>query len=283
MSDNAVFSTLRWPRRLSERRVWAVSAIHGEAARLALLHQQIAERFQAGDRIVYLGNYLGRGGDVRAAIDALIAFRRRVIALPGQFAADVVYLRGCQEEMWSKLLQLQFATNPSEVLKWTLGQGLGPTLAAYGGSADEGLGVTRQGPVAIGKWTQKLRQAMNQTPGHAEFMAALKRAAFAEDRSLLFVSAGIDPTRPLSAQDDALWWGGSGFAALEAPDAAPFDGYGCVVRGAKPTGAPAEIGVAQTARTATVDGGAGFGGELIAACFAIGADAQSALVGTVSA
>jgi len=288
MADSTVFTTLRWPRHGSERRVWAVSAIHGEAARLAALHQQIAERFQTGDRIVYLGNYLGRGAEVRASLDELIAFRRRVIALSGLFAADVVYLRGCQEEMWSKVLQLQFATNPSEVLKWTLGQGLGPTLAAYGGIVEEGLGVTRQGPVAIGKWTQKMRQAMNQTPGHAEFMAALKRAAFTAkeregDHSLLFVSAGIDPTRPLSAQDDALWWGGSGFAALEAPDAVPFDGYGCVVRGAKPTGAPAEIGVTQTARTATVDGGVGFGGKLLAACFAIDVDSRSALVGTVSA
>ncbi|HEY4135973.1 MAG TPA: hypothetical protein VGO34_12255 [Alphaproteobacteria bacterium] len=245
-----------------------MSAIHGEAERLALLHGQIAERLQSNDRLVYLGNYLGRGSAVRATLDELVAFRRRVIALAGMFAADVVFLRGCQEEMWHKTLQLQFATNPAEVLQWTLGQGLGQTLAAYGGVANEGLSVTRQGAVAITKWTQKLRQTMNQAPGHADFMASLKRAAFTDDSGLLFVSAGIDATQPLSAQDDALWWGGPGFAALEAPDAAPFDGYARVVRGAKPTGAPAVPGVVQGVRTATVDGGAGFGGQLLAACFA---------------
>jgi hypothetical protein len=262
MAENAVFAALQRPRR-----VWAISAIHGEAERLAALHADVAERLQIGDRLVYLGNYLGRGSAVRATLDELIAFRRRVIAAPGMFAADVVYLRGCQEEMWAKILQLQFATNPAEVLKWTLAQGLGTTLAAYGGNAEEGLSVTRQGAMAIGKWTQGLRQAMNRTPGHADFMSALKRAAFTDDRALLFVSAGIDPTRPLAAQDDALWWGGPGFAALEGPGAAPFDGYGRVVRGAKPTGAPAQLGVIQGAHSTTVDGAAGFGGVLLAACF----------------
>jgi hypothetical protein len=272
MADSTVFAALRWSRQAQARRVWAISAIHGEADRLEALHDALGSRLQLGDRLVYLGNYLGRGPAVRATLDELIAFRRRVIALPGMFASDVVYLRGCQEEMWHKTLQLQFATNPGEVLAWTLGQGLAPTLAAYGGTSEEGLSVMRQGAVAIGKWTQKLRQAMNRTPGHADFMAALKRAAFTVkeregDHALLFVSAGLDPAEPLAAQADALWWGGPGFAQLDAPGAAPYEDYACVVRGAKPTGAPAQAGVAQGQRTATVDGGAGFGGHLLAACF----------------
>ena len=40
---------------------------------------------------------------VRATLDQLIDFRRWVIAQPGMFAADVVFLRGCQEEMWQSL------------------------------------------------------------------------------------------------------------------------------------------------------------------------------------
>jgi len=279
MADSTVFATLRWSRQAQDRRVWAISAIHGEADRLKALHDALGQRLRQGDRLVYLGNYLGRGPAVRATLDELIAFRRRVIALPGMFAADVAYLRGCQEEMWHKTLQLQFATNPGEVLAWTLGQGLAATLAAYGGTPEEGLSVMRQGAVAIGKWTQKLRQAMNRTPGHADFMAALKRAAFTVkeregDHSFLFVSAGLDPAQPLAAQADALWWGGAGFAQLDALGAAPYEDYARVVRGAKPTGAPAQPGVAQGAHTATVDGGAGFGGQLLAACFD-GAGAQN--------
>ena len=41
------------------RRVWAIAAIHGEAERLRALHNEVGARFKTGDRLVYLGNYLG--------------------------------------------------------------------------------------------------------------------------------------------------------------------------------------------------------------------------------
>ena len=49
------------------RRVWAVSAVHGEARRLSRVHDLIGERFSQGDRLVYLGNYLGHGEDIAEA------------------------------------------------------------------------------------------------------------------------------------------------------------------------------------------------------------------------
>src|SRR5262249_39954467 len=101
-------------------RVWAIAAIHGEAQRLASIHAALSPRFGAGDRLVYLGNYLGRGSDIVATIDELLRFRREIIARPGTFAYDLVYLRGSQEEMWQKLQQLQFAINPREVLDWMM-------------------------------------------------------------------------------------------------------------------------------------------------------------------
>ena len=70
------------------RRIWAVASIHGEAERLGRLHDRIAERFRDGDRIVYLGNYLGRGSAVAATLDELLDFRRRVLARPRSFACD---------------------------------------------------------------------------------------------------------------------------------------------------------------------------------------------------
>ena len=86
MSEPTVFATLR-----RSRRIWAVASIHGEATRLAALHDELAQRLHQGDRIVYLGNYLGRGPGVRSTLDQLIDFRRWVIAQPGMFAADVVF------------------------------------------------------------------------------------------------------------------------------------------------------------------------------------------------
>src|SRR5690606_37790686 len=109
-------------------RIWAVAAIHGEAARLVRLHESLWPRLRAGDRLVYLGNYLGRGPDIPGTVAELLAFRCAVLAKPGGFACDVVFLRGAQEEMWQKLLQLQFASAPREVFSWMLQHGVAETL-----------------------------------------------------------------------------------------------------------------------------------------------------------
>ena len=256
-ADRDKFATLH---RAS--RVWAIAAVHGMAPQLVRLHDELDRRLMPGDRIVYLGNHMGHGSDVVDTVDEMVAYRRRFLSRPMTFVFDVAYLRGSQEEMWQKLLQLQFAPNPREVLQWMLDHGVGATLEAYGGSPKEAMIAARDGAVSITRWTNGLRSAMQARPGHAALMSALRRAAYTDDNALLFVHAGIDPDRPLTAQSDALWWGGGGFAQL----AEPFNGFRRVVRGFEREHGGVTVGAFST----SVDGGAGFGGALIAACF--GAD-----------
>jgi serine/threonine protein phosphatase 1 len=253
MPDREKFATLR-----AARRVWAVASVHGEADRLRALHGELAPRFEPGDRLVYLGNYLGRGAAVRATIDELLAFRLMLLAQPGAHVCDVAYLRGAQEEMWQKLLQLQFAPNPREVLDWMVKQGIGATLAAYGGHAEQGIAAARDGARALTRWTGELRAAMHAVPGHTRLMSALKRAAFTVDGSLLFVHAGIDTERPLTAQSDSFWWASGSFQRIDQP----YSGFKMIVRGFD----PAHAGLRQTAYTTSLDAGCGFGGALLAAC-----------------
>jgi serine/threonine protein phosphatase 1 len=241
------------------RRVWAIGSVHGEARRLARLHDLIGERFAAGDRVVYLGNIAGHGATVLAAIDELLDFRRRVIGRLYGFACYVVVLRGAQEEMWQKLLQLQFAANPGEVLRWMADAGLAATLRAYGGDLREGLAAARDGPQTITRWTSALRSAMNAAPGHRMLFSALRHAAFTEGRRLLFVNAAVDPSRPLAAQGDAFWWGRRDILELDAP----FDGFRRVVRGIDQQ----RRGFVEGKFAASLDGGAGHGGRLVAAAF----------------
>jgi len=66
--DSDIFSRLR-----RSRRIWAVASIHGEKARLQTLHRRLAQRLDRGDRLVYLGGYLGHGPDVAGTLDELIA------------------------------------------------------------------------------------------------------------------------------------------------------------------------------------------------------------------
>lgn len=259
VTDTNVFATLR-----GSGRIWAVSAVHGELDRLRALHARLAQDIKPGDQLVYLGDYLGYGARVADTVDEMLLFRRAFLAMPGVEVDDVVYLRGAQEEMWQKLLQLQFAPNPVSVLQWMVEHGIGPTLEAYGGSVEEGVLAARDGILSLTRWTSALRQTMRGHDGHTALMSVLKHAAMTDDHGLLFVHAGIDPTRPLSSQVDTFWWGSSGFETLDGP----YGDFRLVVRGSDRK----RRGVQLTAHTLTLDAGCGFGGPLTAACLA--ADGQ---------
>jgi hypothetical protein len=253
MAGNGRFAVLR-----RGRRIWAVASIHGEAARLAALHDRLAPRFEPGDRLVYLGNYVGRGPAIGATIDALVEFRRWALGRPGMFLGDIVHLRGAQEHMLQKLLQLQLAHNPREVYSWMLAHGVGPTVATYGFDPQQGFSVARAGAIALARWTGKLRAAVKSRPGHDPLFSSLRRAAFTDDNGLLFVHAGIDPERPLAEQGDSLWWATPAFERLFRP----FEGYGRVVRGFDPE----HRGLVTLPHALSLDAGCGFGGPLLAAC-----------------
>jgi serine/threonine protein phosphatase 1 len=87
----------------------------------------------------------------------------------------------------------------------------------------------------------------------------LRHAAVSADDRLLFVHAGVDPSRPLAAQSDAFWWGDRDILALTAP----FAGFRRVIRGfdRQPRG------VVESEFAVSLDGGAGRGGRLLAAAF----------------
>ena len=248
--------------------IWAIPAIHSAVEDLTLLHNNILEQIKPGDRVVYLGNYTGYGADAIACIDEILAFRRMLLSIKGMIPSDIVYLKGVQEEMLAKLLQLQFASNPSDVLLWMLGNGLNATLNDYAICQHDGIEACRRGIMDITKWTQSIRAAIRKQPGHEDFMVAQRRAAYTcinkHESPLLFVHAGLNIGKPLEEQGDSLWWEAQSFEAINAPYA-PF---GKVVRGYD----PAHKGMHMNCVTATIDDGCGFGGSLI--CAGFGSDGQ---------
>jgi hypothetical protein len=253
ISDTERFARLGRPKR-----VWAVGAVHGDIRRLTTLHDHIAPRFEPGDRLVYLGNILGRGAAISETIDELLLFRRELLAMPGMLVDDIVYLRGAQEEMWQKLLQVQFAPNPGEVLQWMMQQGVDATLRTYGGRPEDGFIAARDGAMALTRWTNRLRDAMRAAPGHNSLYAAIKRAGFTDD-GVLLVSAGLDISRPLAAQGDSFWWSSTAFTKIDQP----YEGFRRIIRGYDKTNG----GVKIAAVTACLDGGCGRGGSLVAGLF----------------
>lgn len=257
------------------QRIWAVASVHGEAVKLAHLHREIAQRYSPGDRLIYLGNMMGRGGDPAGTVDEVLAFRRAVMGMHGMFAGDVAMLRGAQEEMWQKLLQLQLALNPVEVLTWMLDQGVAATLTAYGGNAVDGLAAARSGAPACARWTAMLRDAVHARAGHTHFLSALRRAAVTrpcdDGAALLFVNAGLDVSRPLATQKDSYWWPSAGFDQIGEP----YGDFARIVRGFDKQAA----GLTEGHYTISLDGGAGRGGPLLAVCL----DGAGAIVDVLEA
>lgn len=248
------------------RHAWAIPAVHADVDALMAIHDQILERIAPGDRIVYHGNYTGYGADAVRTIDEILTFRRLVLSMRGMIPQDFVYLRGVQEEMWQKLLQLQFAPDPSNVLLWMLGNGMSTTFQSYGICPHEGIEACRLGIMNLTKWTAHIRARLRAHAGHEIFMNQQQRGAFTQqdtDAPLLFVHAGINVSKPLAEQGDSLWWDGESFGTIQDR----YDPFHKVVRGYD----PAHRGLHLNCVTATIDDGCGFGGDLVCGGF----DAQA--------
>ena len=217
-------------------RTWALGAQMGDDRALENLSQALLTLWRRDDQLVVLGNMLGPNGDPARTLDLLLLLRRRLMA--ANLACDVFFLRGAQEEMWHKLLSLQFALTPLAVLDWMLERGLAATIEAYGANVDEGRIACRGGPQAIARWTARLREQQARRPGHAALLNTLHRAAISADGAVLLSAAGIDATRSLDDQADAFWWNGQGDAALDAALARSVDGgwqhLARLVRGTSP-------------------------------------------------
>lgn len=257
LATDANFVSIGQPRK-----IWAVPAIHGDLDALINLHDQLYTKFKAGDRILYHGNYTGYDERSADCVTEILTFRRMILARFGVKASDILYLRGRQEEIWQKLLQIQFAPDPVNVLQWMLGCGLDATLRSYKIEPDEGLEACRYGTMDLTRWTMKIRQVLRQHPGHEIFSNQLKRAAFTNPESphpMLFVHAGLNTRCSLENQGEHLWWGAQEFSNMTSA----YKPFEKVVRGFDPE----HKGLHLNCISATIDNGSGFGGNLIAVGF----------------
>ncbi len=226
------------------------------------LHDTLLPRIRPGDRIVYMGNYTGYGDAARETVDELLTFRRMALSIPGVHPSDIVYLRGLQEELWQRLLELQYVQNPTQTLSWMIENGLGATLVSYGMNLREGLSACSEGIMGMVRWIGRVRESIRRHPGHELFASHQRRAAYTEtglETPLLFVHAGLDPNRSLEEQDSHLWWAGDRFGKITQA----YQPFAKVIRGFD----PGHGGMHLNCVTATVDNGCGFGGPLACAGF----------------
>ena len=208
-------------------KIWAIGSIHSNLKSLKLIKNHILSNFEKNDVLIFLGNIIGLGEKAKETLSEVIDLRFNLMAKNFIKPNKIIFLRGAQEEMFLKLMQLQTAPNPSDIINWMFSHGVNKTVESYGFSTNEVKALASNGTLAISKWTSKLNSLVSSIPGHKEYFYNLKHAAFSKTQKILFVNRGVDITRPLSAQNDCFWWGYQNFSKINKP----YNSFVRIVRG----------------------------------------------------
>ena len=213
-------------------RIWAVGSLHSSLESFKSIKKYISSNFKSNDKLIFLGNLIGYNNQSKEIITDVLSLRFNLMSKFNLDHEDVVFLRGAQEEMFSKLLQLQIAPNPREIIDWVFSHGVDQTVLSYNFEPDHFRNIATQGTIQINKLTSKLNKKVSETPGHKEFFSNLKHAAFSDSMEVLFVNRGVDLSRPLSAQNDRFWWGYQNFSLINKP----YKTFKRIVRGYQSNG-----------------------------------------------
>ena len=198
-------------------KIWAIGSIHSNLKSFSSIKEFILNNFEINDKLIFLGNIIGLGDNSKETLSSVIDLRFSLMSKFKLKSDSIIFLRGAQEEMFSKLLQLQLAPNPVEIVKWMFDHGVNKSINSYGFVEDEIRNIASTGTIKITKWTSNLNKVLKSNPGHTEYFLNLKHAAYSQSKKILFVNRGVDITRPLSAQNDCFWWGYQNFSKLQKP------------------------------------------------------------------
>ncbi len=198
-------------------KIWAIGSIHSNLKSFSSIKKYILNNFEINDKLIFLGNVVGLGENSKQTLNSVIDLRFKLMSKFKLKPESIVFLRGAQEEMFSKLLQLQLAPNPTEIIDWLFDHGVNETIKSYGFSENEVKNISSSGTINISKWTANLNKILKNNPGHTEYFLNLKHAAYSSTKKILFVNRGVDITRPLSAQNDCFWWGFQNFSTIQQP------------------------------------------------------------------
>ena len=109
-------------------RIWAIGSLHSNIDSFQSIKNYILSNFSKNDKLIFLGNIIGFRNKSKEIISEVLKLRFLLMAKFCLKNEDVVYLRGAQEEMFSKLLQLQIAPNPMEIINWIFSHGVDQTV-----------------------------------------------------------------------------------------------------------------------------------------------------------
>tara|TARA_B100000963_G_C22456954_1_gene593847 strand:- start:24 stop:836 length:813 start_codon:yes stop_codon:yes gene_type:complete len=222
-----LYKTSNFVELEKSNKIWAIGSIHSNLKSFSSIKEFIFKNFEINDKLIFLGNVIGLGNNSKETLSSVLDLRFNLMAKFKIKSDSIIFLRGAQEEMFSKLLQLQLAPNPIEIVEWMFDHGVNETIKSYGFSEYEVKNIVTSGTINISKWTSNLNKTLQNNPGHIQYFLNLKHAAYSHTKEILFVNRGVDITRPLSAQNDCFWWGFQNFSTIQKP----YKTFSRIVRG----------------------------------------------------
>ena len=118
-------------------RIWAIGSLHSSIESFQSIKKYILLNFKERDKVIFLGNLIGFRDKSKEIISEVLNLRFALMAKFNLNNEDIIFLRGAQEEMFLKLLQLQTAPNPQDIVLWMFEHGVDKTLESYGFNINE--------------------------------------------------------------------------------------------------------------------------------------------------
>jgi serine/threonine protein phosphatase 1 len=180
---------------------FAIGDIHGWRQPLDDLLGAIRPRLQSGDTVVFLGDYIDRGPDVKGCVESILGFIDEV-------PAEVVCLCGNHEE-WLLRTMRDHTSH-----KWLLGMEAYDTIQSYSPDAARAIrSAARQAGMALYEEERVLpyEAFFDVLPEpHVRFFESLRPYHVTPD--CLCAHAGLDPrVQGMAKQGRALTWGVAAF------------------------------------------------------------------------
>jgi len=163
-------------------RLYAVGDIHGCHLEVAALLDflQSSEHLSKSDLVLFIGDYIDRGGNSREVLDLLLKFRAEY--------PQTIFLRGNHEDML-----LSFLNSRGPQGNAYLSNGGAEFAASYGVDPSSAAELLRE----------ELKKAVPKE--HLDFLQTLEHYVLAGD--YVFAHAGLNPLRDLRAQVETdLFW-----------------------------------------------------------------------------
>jgi len=179
----------------------AIGDIHGQVKPLSDLLERVRPNIVGGDTVVFLGDYIDRGRETRACIDAILEFRATA-------PATVVCLRGNHED-WMLRTKDDYAQH-----SWWLGMNAVTTIRSYSPEAAatiQAAAAEARGALYEGCHRLPYEHFFDALPdAHREFFASLRLCH--ETPECVCSHGGLNPAvEALADQGRALVWGAHGF------------------------------------------------------------------------